>query len=239
MEITIDRGAGLDGRTEKLGPVNTETLPKEIAAQVADLITTKLDFFDKPATISKPGGADVIEYVTTVVDGDRRHTVYSNDLSDIAYRGPFGELIKLLEESGATFTPYEAGPFFSKIVAGASRYDLTGDGITIRYLPFAPLNKGDRLLEYSDHQGTQDFDEDDTRRVEVADLNGTLVTVTLAEKPAGPITATLLVPTVYFTGHDTAWSFPVQTILITASPDADGRHRSLKVTTLVGEARMS
>lgn len=232
MEITIQRGGGLDGRTEKLGPVDTDGLPQETARQVGDIIT-KMDFFALPANITKPGGADVVEYLTTVVDHDRRQTVSWNDLSDTTYRQQLGDLIQLLEESGPKFAPYEAGPIVSHIVMGPERYDLTGDGVTIQYFPNAPLNKDMRLLGYSDGQGSRDFAPDDARRVDVADLDGTCISVTLAETDSGKTAATLLVPDVSFGGDETAWSFPVETLLITTNR---GYH-SYKVTKLVGEAR--
>jgi hypothetical protein len=242
MEIRIGRGGGPDGRTEGLGPVNTEGLPQETARQIGDIIT-KMDFFDLPTTIAKPGGADVIEYKTivetTVGDHGRTHIVCSNDLSDTTYRQQLSDLTKLLEESGAKFVPYEAGPFFTAGGSLAARYDLTGDGVTIKYLPNASLSKGERLLGYSDGQRSLDFYGKDARRVQVPDLGGSCVSVTLADTAAGSITATLLVPDVSFSGHDTAWSFPVESVLITVSP-GPGRHTdSYEVTKLIGEARES
>jgi hypothetical protein len=43
-----------------------------------------------PATVTKPGGADLVEYKTTVADGGRTRTVYSNDSSQMLVELPYG-----------------------------------------------------------------------------------------------------------------------------------------------------
>lgn len=96
MEITITQSGGVAGLTKKWGPVNTETLP-QTEAQKATEIIAEMNFFNLATDIAKKGGADLINYVTTVVDHGRTHTVQSNDLSDAAYQAHLGELETLLE----------------------------------------------------------------------------------------------------------------------------------------------
>jgi hypothetical protein len=124
MEITITRTGGFTGIPEKLGPINTDSLAKDTARQVSDIIA-KMDFFNLPADIAKAGGADVFDYDTTVTDGGRTHTVHSNDNSAATYKSQLDELIKLLESSGATFKPAPAG---TGEKAAPNRYELSGVG---------------------------------------------------------------------------------------------------------------
>jgi hypothetical protein len=60
--------------------------------------------------------------------------------------------------------------------------------------------------------------------------------VTLQGEGWKAVTATLLVPRVGFTGGDTAWSSPVEAVMIVASPAASGRGMSYDATRMVGEA---
>jgi hypothetical protein len=233
MEITIERCGGLIGQAERLGPVDTARLSQDVAGKV-DAIISEMKFFDLPVTITKPGGADLVEYRTTVADGSRTHTVYSNELSDAAYQMELSDLISLLETAGFKLVVIELG-ITSKIAMEASRYDLTGGGITLEYFTFANLNK-ERILWYTDGRRTLDFYENDVRIADVPDLDGHCVSVTLAGEGSEAITATLLLPRVGFTGADTAWSFPVEAAMIIAGPAASGRSKSYKVTKLVGEA---
>ena len=101
MEITIERCGGLIGQAERLGPVDTARLSQDVAGKV-DAIISEMKFFDLPVTITKPGGADLVEYRTTVADGSRTHTVYSNELSDAAYQMELSDLISLLETAGSS-----------------------------------------------------------------------------------------------------------------------------------------
>jgi hypothetical protein len=233
MEVTIERCGGSIGRAEMLGPVDTAGVPRDVARQVGAIVST-MKFFGLPATITKPGGADLVEYKTTVADGGRTHTVYSNDLSDAAYQKELANLIGLLELSGAKFAVIELG-ITSKIAMEASRYDLTGGGITLAYFTFADLNK-ERILWYSDGHRSLDFYEKDVRVGDVPDLDGHCLSVTLEGEGWKAITATLLVPRVGFTGADTAWSSPVEAAMIIVSPAASGRGKSYNVTNLEGEA---
>ena len=233
VEVTIERCGGLIGPAEKLGPVDTTAVPQDVARQVGAIVS-KMKFFGLPATITKPGGAGLVEYKTTVADGGRTHTVYSNDLSDATYQKELANLIGLLEVSGAKFAVIELG-IASKIAMEASRYDLTGGGITLTYFTFADLNK-ERILRYADGHRSLDFYEKDVRVGDVPDLDGHCLSVTLEGEGWKAITATLLVPRVGFTGADTAWSSPVEAALIIASPAASGRGRSYNVTNLEGEA---
>lgn len=124
MEITITRAGGLTGIPEKLGPVNTDSLDKDTARQLSDVIA-KMDFFNLPADIAKAGGADVFDYDTTVTDGGRTHTVHSNDNSTGSYKSQLAELIALLESAGKTFKPASGG---TREKAAPNRYELSGVG---------------------------------------------------------------------------------------------------------------
>jgi hypothetical protein len=233
MEITIERCGGFVGRAERLGPVDTAGLRRDVARQ-AGAIISRMKLFGQPATITRPGGADLVEYKTTVVDGGRSHTNYSNDLSDAAYQKELGDLIGLLEAWGAKFAVVELG-ITSKIAMEASRYDLTGGRITLAYFTFADLNN-ERILWYSDGHRSLDFYEKDVRIGDVPDLDGHCVSVTLDGEGRHAITATLLVSRATFTGADTAWSLPVEAAVIITGPGASGRSKSYTVTKLVGEA---
>ncbi|MCW2661367.1 MAG: hypothetical protein JWP83_2519 [Mycobacterium sp.] len=233
MEVTIERCGGLMGEAERLGPVDTANLAQDLARQVGAVVS-EMKLFDLPATITRPGGADVVEYKTTVADGAHTHTVYSNDLSDAAYRDALADLVALLKVSGAKFAVIELW-ITSKIATEASRYDLTGGGVTLSYFTFAEMNK-ERILCYSDGRRSLDFYEKDVRIDDVPDPHGHCVTVTLQGEGWKAVTATLLVPRVGFTGGDTAWSSPVEAVMIVASPAASGRGMSYDATRMVGEA---
>ncbi len=60
--------------------------------------------------------------------------------------------------------------------------------------------------------------------------------VTLKGEGAKAVTATVLVPSVVFTGADTAWSSPVDAAMIIAGPAPSGRGKSYRAINLVGEA---
>lgn len=59
-----------------------------------------MNFFNLPTDIAEEGGAELPDYVTTVADQGRTHTVHSIDLSDKAYQAHLGELGPLLKHSG-------------------------------------------------------------------------------------------------------------------------------------------
>ncbi|OBF54738.1 hypothetical protein A5787_03965 [Mycobacterium sp. 852002-50816_SCH5313054-b] len=195
---------------------------------------TEMSFYGLPATITKPGGADLVEYKTTITDGTRAHTVYSNDLSDAAYQRKLGDLVGLLEMSGAKFAVIEPASS-SKAAMEALRYDLTGGGITLAYFTFGDLKK-ERILWYSDGHRSLDFYQSDVRTGDVPDLDGRCVMVNLKGEGHKAVTATLLVPSVCFTGADTAWSTPVDAAMIIAAPGASSRGKSYHAINLVGEA---
>ncbi len=119
MEVTIERCGGWIGRAERLGPVDVAGVPLDSARRISAIVA-EMKFFRLPATITKPGAADVVEYKTTIADGGRAHTVYSNDLSDPAYQRGLGDLIGLLELSGAKFAVIELA-ITSKIATEAVR----------------------------------------------------------------------------------------------------------------------
>jgi hypothetical protein len=233
MEVTIERCGGWVGRAERLGPVDIAGVPSDSARRISALVS-EMNFFALPVTITKPGGADLVEYKTTVAEGGRTHTVYSNDLSDPAYNRELGDLIRLLELSGAKFAVIELA-VTSKAAMEALRYDLTGGGITLSYFTFGDLNK-ERILWYSDGHRSLDFYEKDVRTGDVPDLDGRCVMVKLKGGGLKAVIATLLVPSVCFTGADTAWSSPVEAAMIIAGPAASGRGKSYRVINLVGEA---
>lgn len=102
MQITLTRSGGQLPIHEVLGPIDTASLPEQDAAKIEALIVD-MNFFDLPADDSGPGN-DLYYYSTTVVDGDRTHTVSVNTTSDAPYRRQLGELEKLLEATGAAFS---------------------------------------------------------------------------------------------------------------------------------------
>lgn len=233
MEVTIERCGGWIGRAERLGPAEIGGV-RQASARRMNAIVSEMNFYGLPATITKPGGADLVEYKTTIADGVRTHTVYSNDLSEPAYQRKLGDLIGLLELSGAKFAVIEPASS-SKAAMEALRYDLTGGGITLAYFTFGDL-KQDRVLRYSDGHRSLDFYAKDVRTGDVPDLDGRCVMVNLRAEGPKAVTVTLLVPSVCFTGADTAWSTPVDAALIIAGPAASGRGKSYRAVNLVGEA---
>lgn len=233
MEVTIERCGGWVGRAERLGPVDMAGVPHGSARRMGALVS-ELNFYGLPITITKPGGAEHVEYKTTIADGGRTHTVYSNDLSDAAYQRKLGDLIGLLELSGAKFAVIEPASG-SKAVMEALRYDLTGGGITLAYFTFGDL-KEERVLWYCDKQRSLDFYQNDVRTGDVPDLDGRCVMVNLKGEGPKAVTATLLVPSVRFTGAETAWSTPVDATMIISGPAASGRGKSYRAINLVGGA---
>lgn len=233
MEVTIERCGGWIGRAERLGPVDMAGVPHDSARRI-NAVVSGMNFYGLPATITKPGGADVAEYKTTIADGTRTQTVYSNDLSDAAYQRKLGDLVGLLELSGAKFVVVEPASS-SKVAMEALRYDLTGRGLTLAYFTFGDLKK-ERILWYSDGRRSLDFYQNDVRTGDVPDLDGRCVMVNLKGEGRKVVTATLLVPSVCFTGADTAWSTPVDAVMIIAGPAAGGRGKSYHAINLVGEA---
>jgi hypothetical protein len=233
MEVTIERCGGWVGRAERLGPVDIAGVPQGSARRIG-VVVSETNFYGLPATITKPGGADLVEYKTTIADGPRTHTVYSNDLSDPAYQRKLGDLIGLLELSGAKFAVIELASG-SKAATEALRYDLTGEGIMLAYFTFGDL-KNERILSYSDGHRSLDFYQNNARTGDVPDLDGRCVMVNLKGEGLTAVTATLLVPNVCFTGADTAWSTPVDAAMIVAGPAASGRGKSYHAIDLVGEA---
>lgn len=233
MEVTIERCGGWIGRAERLGPVDMAGVPRDSARRMGAVVS-EMNFHNVPTTITKPGGADLVEYKTTIADGDRPHTVYSNDLSDAAYQRKLGDLIGLLELSGAKFAVIDPASG-SKAAMEALRYDLTGGGVTLAYFTFGDL-KNERILSYSDGKRSLDFYQNDVRTGDVPDLDGRCVMVNLKGERLKAVTATLLVPSVCFTGADTAWSTPVGAALIIAGPASSGRGKSYRAINLVGEA---
>lgn len=234
MEVTIERCSGWIGRAERLGPVDIAGVPKA-SARLIGAVVAEMNFYGLPATITKPGGADVVEYKTTIADGARRHTVYSNDLSEAAYQRKLADVIGRLELSGAKFAVIEPASG-SKGAMEALRYDLTGGDITLAYFTFGDL-KNERILWYCDGHQARDFYRTDVRIGDVPDLDGRCVMVELKGEGPKAVTATLLVPSVCFTGADTAWSTPVDAVMIIAGPVASGRGNSYHAINLVGEAR--
>jgi hypothetical protein len=233
MEVTIERCGGWVGRAERLGPVDMAAVPHGSTRRVGAVVA-EMNVYGLPATITKPGGADLVEYKTTITDGGRTHTVYSNDLSDAAYQRKLGDLIGLLELSGAKFAVIEPASS-SKAAMEALRYDLTGGGITLAYFTFGDL-KNERVLWYSDSHRSLDFYQNTVRTGDVPDLDGRCVMVNLKGEGSKAVTATLLVPSICFTGADTAWSTPVDAAMIIVSPAASGRGKSYRAINLVGEA---
>ncbi|MCL4250555.1 MAG: hypothetical protein KJ065_20560 [Anaerolineae bacterium] len=78
MKIAFERSGGFAGLRITV-TIDTDTLPPHEAAQLESLVEDA-KFFDLPARLrSSTGGADQFQYVVTVADGERRHTVRTTD----------------------------------------------------------------------------------------------------------------------------------------------------------------
>jgi hypothetical protein len=104
MEITITRTGGIAGLRQRLGPVDTAELPPQTAEQVSDIVAT-MDFFKLPTGMAKAGGADILDYETTIAAEGRCHTVNSNDNSPAEYKDGLARLVAAIESAGVTFGP--------------------------------------------------------------------------------------------------------------------------------------
>jgi hypothetical protein len=80
MRISFKRSGGFAGLT-LAADLDTASLPLNEAHKVQRMVE-EAGFFDLPASIPAPAqGADAFQYVVTVEDEGKRHTVRTNDLT--------------------------------------------------------------------------------------------------------------------------------------------------------------
>jgi hypothetical protein len=110
MEITIVRSGGFAGVHEKLGPVDTSKLPGDTGPRIESKVR-EVGFFELPGHIpeGQRHSTEPFDYVVTIQDGERQHTVRYDDNSDHEAVLALAGLRRLLEESGASFkaVPFE------------------------------------------------------------------------------------------------------------------------------------
>jgi predicted secreted protein len=220
MDITITRSGGIVGLFQKLGPVDTKTLPKELAGQVEGVIA-KMDFFNLPANMATRDGADTMDYTTTVSADGRAHVVHSNDLSPVSYRSLLDQLIGLLEDGGHAFKPvalnvapnkYQLSGFGERKGEGmpgippSYRIIYTPDGLELHY----GLGGGSHAII------AETYRPDELRSITVPDL-GTCVSFPSGKRADGTASysRTLVIPGILLASEfDSA---PVHTFMVNTS----------------------
>lgn len=95
MKIAFERSGGFAG-LRLSATFDTELLPPETAAALGRLVE-EADFFNLPAIVpGSPNAADMYQYVLTVEDASRSHTVTtSEDAAPDALRQLFDYLLRL------------------------------------------------------------------------------------------------------------------------------------------------
>ena len=73
MQITLERSGGFTGIPLTV-KVDTAALSPDQVTQLRHLVDAT-DFFHLPATLSAPAQPDRFEYVVTLQEGDRKHTI--------------------------------------------------------------------------------------------------------------------------------------------------------------------
>jgi hypothetical protein len=80
MRISFERSGGFAGLTLE-ADLDTTSLPLNEAHNIQRMVE-EAGFFELPASIPAPArGADASQYVVTVEDEGKRHTVRTNDLT--------------------------------------------------------------------------------------------------------------------------------------------------------------
>lgn len=74
MRIMVQRSGGFAGLTENIANVDTSQLNPETEKEISAMIVN-VGFFDYPAVVTGPVGADMYRYEITVTDGAKRHSV--------------------------------------------------------------------------------------------------------------------------------------------------------------------
>ena len=74
MRISVQRSGGFAGLTDNIANVDTSQLDPETEAKVSAKVAS-IGFFDYPAEVTGPVGADMYRYEITVTDGAKRHSV--------------------------------------------------------------------------------------------------------------------------------------------------------------------
>lgn len=78
MRIQFERSGGFAGMLVRTN-IDTGSLPPEEANKLKKMVA-EAGFFDLPAQLSSPTpGADQFQYKVTIEEGDRRHTVETDD----------------------------------------------------------------------------------------------------------------------------------------------------------------
>jgi hypothetical protein len=96
MQITAHRTGGIAGRTERLGPVDSEEHGGKIEAKLEEI-----HFFDLQEQIPGGEGADIRSISILVSDPPRHHEVSFSETSELAREWGLFDLIELLESCGA------------------------------------------------------------------------------------------------------------------------------------------
>jgi len=77
MEIRFERSGGFAGMTVST-ELRTDSLSAEEAKEICDLVEDA-GFFDLPSSTDPGTGADRFSYEITITDGERSHTVRTDD----------------------------------------------------------------------------------------------------------------------------------------------------------------
>jgi hypothetical protein len=103
MEVTVRRTGGFAGVHEQMGPVDTNRLDDGLADRLQAKLA-KIAFFELPNKLPEESQIDDgFFYEMTITDRDRSHTVAYGDGTERRYREPLAEVVRLLEEGGATY----------------------------------------------------------------------------------------------------------------------------------------
>ena len=78
MRITVTKSGGYAGLPPTTTSVDTAALPADRARQLEGLVA-QAGFFELPAKLPSPTGADFEHYVVAVADGGRQHSVEFDD----------------------------------------------------------------------------------------------------------------------------------------------------------------
>ncbi len=83
MRITVKRTGGFAGLTENIADLDTTQLDSESSVKVAAKVDS-IGFFDYPAVVAGPVGADMYRYEVTVADGESHTVTFSENAPEAA-----------------------------------------------------------------------------------------------------------------------------------------------------------
>lgn len=107
MEITVIRSGGFAGVHERLGPVDTSSLDAERAQEIEAKVE-EAGFFELPDELPQEREIrDGFGYRMTISADGKEHDVSYGDGSEQAAAKRLGELVRLLEDDGASFEDEE------------------------------------------------------------------------------------------------------------------------------------